>query len=72
MGGLIDLRIVALQILLFGSLSVFWIWALIDCIPNETPDRKTAWAVVIALTHFLGALLYVIFGRRARQIRQVG
>ena len=48
---------------------VFWIWMLIDCIKNPGIDttEKIVWVLVIALTHFIGALIY-FFVARARRI----
>jgi hypothetical protein len=50
----------------FGILStLFWIWMIIDCIQNNRlgSTEKIIWAVVIALTHFIGALVYFFFGK---------
>jgi Phospholipase_D-nuclease N-terminal len=43
----------------------FWIWMLIDSIKNERIQggEKVAWVLVIALTHFLGAVIYFFAGR---------
>ena len=47
--------------------TVFWIWALVDVIgrPSGTLQRgsQLLWALVIALTHTVGAAVYVLFGR---------
>ena len=47
--------------------TVFWIWALVDVIrsPSGTPRRgsQVLWALLIALTHSIGAAAYVLFGR---------
>jgi hypothetical protein len=47
--------------------TIFWLWALIDVFTKE-PDRsqRVVWAIVIALTHILGALAYVIMRRSHR------
>jgi hypothetical protein len=45
--------------------TIFWIWMLIDCVKNngiETTE-KVVWVVVIALTHFIGALIYFFAAR---------
>jgi hypothetical protein len=50
----------------FGILStLFWIWMIVDCIQNNRlgSTEKIVWAVVIAVTHFLGALVYFFFGK---------
>ena len=43
----------------------FWIWMLIHAIQNKglTDGEKTAWVLVVALLHFLGALIYFFAGR---------
>jgi hypothetical protein len=50
------------------AIFAFWIWMLIDCIKNESlsGNEKVAWVLVIALTHFLGALIYFFAGRPRR------
>jgi hypothetical protein len=57
--------------------TLFWIWALVDVIrrPSETLQRgsQLLWALVIALTHTVGAAAYVLLGRpRPPGIRSVG
>lgn len=63
-----------LAVVLFGIAgSVFWVWALVDCAtrePNEG-NSKIVWVIIIALTHFLGAVLYVLI-RRPDRVRQLG
>jgi hypothetical protein len=46
---------------------VFWLWALIDAIRNRALDNtmRLVWVVVIVLTQFLGALLYLIMRPRS-------
>jgi sterol desaturase/sphingolipid hydroxylase (fatty acid hydroxylase superfamily) len=61
-------------VILFGVAgTVFWIWALIDCATKEPNEwsGKVGWILIILLTHFLGALLYVLI-RRPERLRQVG
>ncbi len=68
---------VGIMFLLGMALTVFsfvlWIWALIDCLQNEpsTGNEKIVWVIVILLTHWIGALLY-LFVRRPQRIRQYG
>jgi hypothetical protein len=57
--------------------TLFWIWALVDVIrrPSETLQRgsQLLWALVIALTHTVGAAAYVLLGRPGSPgIRSVG
>ena len=47
---------------------VFWIWSLVDAIrvPDESAFRagtKVVWVVVIAVTGFIGSLVYMAIGR---------
>jgi hypothetical protein len=60
--------------ILFGIAgTVFWIWALVDCATKEPNEgsSKVVWILVILLTHFLGAILYVLI-RRPDRLREVG
>ena len=45
---------------------VFWIWALVDAIKNPrlTDNERLIWIIVILLTSWLGALIYLIVGRK--------
>ena len=46
------------------SLSVFWLWMLIDCLSSNLPSiEKLIWFLVIFFLHILGALLYYFIGR---------
>jgi len=51
--------------------TVFWIWMLVDCAKNEPRkgNDRLVWVLVIALTHFVGALIYY-FARRPERIRE--
>ena len=42
-----------------------WIWALVDAIQNPALDgnQRIIWILVIVLTQFIGALIYLIVGR---------
>ena len=53
--------------------TIFWIWMLIDCLLNESSEGmdKLVWAVVILLTHLLGAALY-FFIRRPKRLEELG
>lgn len=47
---------------------VFWIWSLVDAIrvPDESAFRagtKVVWVVVIAVTGFIGSVVYMAIGR---------
>ena len=51
------------------GLFVLWIWTLIDCIKNESTEgnERIVWVVVIAVTHWIGALIYLIVRRPQRK-----
>ncbi len=53
--------------------TIFWIWMLVDCATNEPSEGndKIVWILIIALTHLLGALLY-LFIRRPQRITLTG
>jgi len=53
--------------------TAFWIWALVDCATKEPNEgsQKVVWILVILLTHFLGALIYILV-RRPDRLRQFG
>ncbi|MGI4789955.1 MAG: PLD nuclease N-terminal domain-containing protein [Janthinobacterium lividum] len=46
--------------------TVFWIVELIDVIRRRFPDPslKIVWVLVVIFTHFLGALIYYVIGRK--------
>ncbi len=71
--GLPEISIVLFCIFFGLFATAFWIWALVDCITNEPRDSndRIVWAVVIAITHFVGALLY-FFLRRPKRLQAVG
>lgn len=49
----------------------FWIWMLIHAAQNKGlgEGEKVAWVLIIALLHFLGALIYCFVGRpKAKQV----
>lgn len=53
--------------------TVFWIWMLVDCATKEPSEGndKIVWVVIIVLTHWLGALIYLL-ARRPERIRKYG
>ena len=65
-----------LEILLFLGVglmgvvgTVLWIWMLIDCATKEPSagNDKIVWILVIALTHWIGALIYFLVRRPERK-----
>jgi hypothetical protein len=57
-------------LLVFVAAMVMWVWALVDAIRQPEDRLRTGsrlmWVLVIAITHFIGAVLYLIFGRPVR------
>jgi hypothetical protein len=55
------------------GLTAFWIWMLIDCATNEPSEGsdKVVWILVIVLTHWIGALIYLL-ARRPQRIQSYG
>jgi uncharacterized membrane protein len=50
------------------AFAVFWIWTLVDAIrvPDDSAFRagsKLVWVVVIAVTGFIGSIVYLVVGR---------
>jgi hypothetical protein len=50
--------------------TAFWIWMLIDAAQNRGlgQDERIAWVIVVALLHFLGAVIYFFAGRPKRKL----
>lgn len=48
----------------------FWIWMLIDAAQNRGLDQneRIVWVIVVALLHFLGAVIYFFAGRPKRKL----
>jgi len=51
--------------LVMMACTVLWIVELVDCVRRQfhDPNEKIVWVLVIALTHFIGALIYLCVGR---------
>ncbi len=50
-------------------LMIFWIWMLVDAVKRKF-ENKVAWIVILALTGFIGALIYYFAVRRAAKQRE--
>jgi hypothetical protein len=48
----------------------FWVWMLVDAAQNRGLDQneRGVWIIVVALTHFIGALIYFFVGRPKRKL----
>jgi Phospholipase_D-nuclease N-terminal len=55
------------MILLGLAALALWLWALIDAIRNPAldPTMRIVWILVIVLTSWIGALIYLAIGRNA-------
>ena len=65
-----ELMIILIWFSVIAGLTVLWIWTLIDCIKNESTEgnERIVWVVVIAVTHWIGALIYLIARRPHRKV----
>jgi hypothetical protein len=54
-------------------LGIIWIMMIIDCATKEPSEGndKLIWILIIVLTHWIGALIYLIV-RRPKRIEQFG
>jgi len=52
----------------------FWVWMLVDAAQNRGLDQneRIVWVIVVALLHFLGALIYFFAGRPKRKLATAG
>jgi hypothetical protein len=62
----------ALILLVILALAALWVWALVDAIrvPDDSDYRagtKLVWILVIVLTGFIGAAVYLAVGRPTRR-----
>jgi divalent metal cation (Fe/Co/Zn/Cd) transporter len=58
-------------IMLILSMSVVWLWMLLDCLRHENERDKVVWILVIVLAGVIGALIY-LFARRVPRRRTIG
>ena len=69
-----ELLILALMFMVIGiGGTVLWIWMIVDCATKEPSEGndKLVWILIIVLTHWVGALIYLI-ARRPKRIQQYG
>ncbi|WP_190300312.1 PLD nuclease N-terminal domain-containing protein [Rufibacter hautae] len=55
-------------LILVGIPGILWIWALIDLLTGRFANsiEKLIWLVAVIFIPFLGALLYILIGRRQK------
>ncbi len=58
--------VVVILLIILGA--IFWVWMLVDCATNQSlkENEKVVWVIIIALTSWLGALLYFFIRRPQR------
>ncbi|MBT3378207.1 MAG: PLDc_N domain-containing protein [Lentisphaerae bacterium] len=59
-------------VLAIGAM-ILWVWMLVDCATKE-PDEgnnKLVWILIIVLTHWIGALIYLLV-RRPQRMQENG
>jgi hypothetical protein len=63
--------LVAFAVSILGT--ALWIWMIVDCAMNEPSEGndKVVWILVIVLTHWIGALIYLL-ARRPQRRAQYG
>jgi len=68
---LLILPLIFLVIGLGGT--ILWIWMIVDCATKEPSEgnEKLIWILIIVLTHWIGALIYLLV-RRPKRIEQFG
>ncbi len=66
--GMYELLFITLVFLVSLGAFALWLWMLVDCVRNRglSDNERLIWVIVICLTHVLGALVYLCFGRRSR------
>lgn len=67
-------QIFSVLLLLIGiGGTILWIWMIVDCATKEPSggNEKLIWILIIVMTHWIGALIYLLV-RRPRRIEQYG
>ena len=63
---LFGLLVFLLGLALAAAALVLWIWALVDAIKNPrlADNERLIWVLVIVLTNWIGAIIYLVVGRK--------
>jgi len=70
--GVPELVLILLCVAAGIAATVFWIWMLVECIMKEPEgNERIAWAVVITITHLVGAVVYFLV-RRPKRMQAAG
>ena len=53
--------------------TILWVWMIVDCATKEPSEGndKLIWILIIVLTNWIGALLYLLI-RRPKRIEECG
>jgi len=62
--GIVILALIGIIVI---SISIFWVWMIIDCVKRKFKD-KVVWIIVLIFTHILGASLYYFYIKRKNVI----
>jgi uncharacterized membrane protein len=67
--GLVELFMILAFLVVSIVTTAFWIWMLVDCATKDQQERRSqiTWIIIIALTHFIGAVVY-FFVRRPKLV----
>ena len=66
LGGWEIILILCVMLPLSLACLAFWVWMIIDCVRNKslTDNERIVWTLVIVFTHAIGALIYLLAGRK--------
>ena len=72
-GGIVGLLISLVFFVMGIGGTILWIWMIVDCATKEPSEgnEKVLWILVIVLTHWIGALIYLLV-RRPQRMQQHG
>jgi hypothetical protein len=63
----VEASVTIIFLLLVAAATALWIWALVDVLRRPAGAYRSGsqllWVLVIALTHSIGAVAYLLFGR---------
>lgn len=57
-----------LILLIYIIPGILWLWALIDLVKSEFPDKnmKLIWALIIIFIPLIGSIIYLVMGRKQK------
>lgn len=71
--GMVMMMLPLILLAIFIGGTILWIWMIVDCATKEPSEGndKLIWIMIIVLTHWIGALIYLL-SRRPKRIEQYG